>query len=229
MKLEALEKIAEGEDVFVVGTGTSLKTVHLPSLSGRVVITLNDAIKAIPDAAVHLYTDALYRRYADFRYNEETRVVCRNNSYLFQKRLHPNRKLYVFAGVDDPARARENNLFVFATVAATGIHLAKKIGARRIFLLGVDAYRLSDQRYWDGRYQSNKKKYKVIDKKDGRFMEKHHLRWQRAMETMKEYFSRLGIYGERYPGSGVFNLSPHSRIETWEKVDSTEVLNGKTQ
>ena len=225
MKLSELRRRHEGEDIFVVGMGTSLRGFDFERLRGSTCIALNDAIKFVPQPCYHLYTDHIYKRYREFAYHAETVVVCRGHSYADQHREHPRRKIAMFTANDKPKRCREGELYTFATVAATGVHLAQRMSARRIYLLGFDGYRLKDRRYHDGRYQSNKKVYTVIRVDDDeRYQEKHHLRWGTAMDMMRSYFIGKGLYGDKHPGSGVFNLSKHSMFETWEKVDVEAVL-----
>jgi hypothetical protein len=224
MKVSQLRGAEDGEDIFIIGTGTSLQGFDFSRLKGRKTIALNDAIRSVPSPNYHLYTDALYRRYCTLSYGKETTVVCRGHSYNQQRRDHPNRKIYIFGAKDRPKLCKHDDLFVFATVASTGIHLAQRMGAGRIFLLGVDAYRLRDRRYWDGKYKSNKKVYKVIEDDNGRLTEKHHLRWVSSMNMLRDYFSEKGLYQEEFPGSGIFNLSKYSRIDTWKKMSICSVF-----
>ncbi len=228
MYLPDISKKEQGNDIFVVGTGTSLSRFDWSLLDGRRVIALNDSIKSLPLATYHLYTDNLFsRKYVDLHLPMTT-ILCRNRSAIDLSKVGGfNGRFCRFMSAKNPETADQHELYVFATVAVTAIHVAQRLGARRIFLLGVDAYRLLGKRYYDGRARSNNKKYKIVARSGKRLMEKQHLRWRRAMEVMRSYFDKRKMYPGPWPGPGVYNLSPHSTIETWEKVDSDLVLEGK--
>jgi len=228
MYLPDIGKRESGNDIFVVGTGTSLSRFDWSLLDGRRVIALNDAIKSLPFATYHLYTDNLFsRKYAGLSLPVTT-ILCRNRSAIdLSKAGCFNGKVCRFMSADSPGVANKYQLYVFATVAATAIHAAHLLGARRIFLLGIDAYRLPEKRYYDGRARSNRKKYKIVARVGKRWTEKQHLRWARAMDVMRSYFDRRKMYPGPWPGPGVYNLSPHSTILAWEKVNPGLVLEGK--
>jgi hypothetical protein len=223
MNLPDLKKREKGKDVFIVGTGTSLVGFDWRVLNGRRVIALNDAIKSVRSAAYHLYTDNLFSRKYDKLLLPETMIICRNRSSIDLSR---DRRFSFcrFMSAKNPGIANSHELYVFATVAVTAIHAAQRLGARRIFLLGIDAYRLPEKRYYDGRAKSNRKVYKIIEKSGDRWKEKQHLRWSKAMEVMRAYFKRHKMYPGPWPGPGVYNLSPHSTIESWQKVDQELVF-----
>ncbi len=227
MNLTDLQKTEKGKDVFVVGTGTSLVGFDWKLLDGRRVIALNDAIKSVKSPAYHMYTDNLFsRKYASLLLSETTTIICRNRSAIeIKEDDRYNGRLCRFMSAKNPGSARPHELYVFATVAATAIHAAQRLGAERILLLGVDAYRLPQKRYYDGRAKSNRKVYKVVAKSGDRWTEKQHLRWGKAMDVMKAYFKRCGMYPGPWPGPGVYNLSKHSTIKAWEKVDRDLIFN----
>ncbi len=226
MNLPDLKKREKGKDVFIVGTGTSLVGFDWKALDGRRVIALNDAIKSVRSPAYHMYTDNLFsRKYAELLL-PETMILCRNRSSIdLSKDRRFTGRFYRFMSARNPGVANPHQLYVFATVAVTAIHAAQRLGARRIFLLGVDAYRLPEKRYYDGRARSNRKVYKVVSKSGDRWTEKQHLRWQKAMDVMRAYFKKHKMYPGPWPGPGVYNLSRHSTIKSWQKVDQELVFN----
>ncbi len=225
MYLPDLHKTEEGKDVFIVGTGTSMVGFDWKALNGRRVIALNDAIKSVSSAAYHLYTDNLFsRKYSDLHLPMTT-ILCRNKSAIDLSKVGGfNGRFCRFMSAKSPGVANPHELYVHATVAVTAIHAAQLLGARRIFLLGIDAYRLPEKRYYDGRSRSNRKVYKVVAKSGDRWTEKQHLRWQKAMDVMKTHFKRHKMYPGPWPGPGVYNLSRHSTIDSWQKVDQELVF-----
>lgn len=226
MNLPDLNKIEKGNDIFIVGTGTSLTSFDWSLLGGRCVIALNDAVKSIHSPTYHMYTDNLFsRKYSDLPLRDTT-IICRNRSAIeISKDDSRNRILCRFMSSRNPGSASNHELYVFATVAVTAIHAAQRFGAKRIFLLGIDAYRLPQKRYYDGRAKANRKVYKVVARSGDRWTEKQHLRWGKAMDVMKAYFRRNKLYPGPWPEPGVYNLSKHSTIKAWEKVDPELVFN----
>lgn len=228
----------EGKDIFVVGTGSSLLGFNWMKLSGATCIALNDAIKVseyfIPD--VHLFADVgIWVRYRDLFYREFQFLVCQENArknfehYAGFKHKHIIR---TFDSYSSPTEVQDKDdaLFVNRTVATGGIMLAWKMGARRIFLMGVDGYKLrvSDETgkheiyYCDG---STKPPEKRPESAHGeKVTQDRHEAWQRNMKDLREYFKKKRVYQEKWPGSGIFNLSPASTIDAWEKVKIESVL-----
>ncbi len=226
MLLPDLNKREKGKDVFIVGTGTSLTKFNWRLLDDRRVIALNDAIKSLRAPTYHLYTDNLFSRKYSHLALPKTTIVCRNRSSIeISKDGRFNGRFCRFMSASNPGSANQHQLYVFATVAVTAIHAAQRLGARRIFLLGIDAYRLPQRRYYDGRARSNRKVYKIIARSGERWTEKQHLRWGKSMDVMKAYFDRRKLYPGPWPGPGVYNLSEHSTIKAWEKVDLELVFN----
>lgn len=226
MNLPDLNKKEEGKDIFIVGTGTSLTKFNWCLLDGRCVIALNDAIKSLGSPTYHMYTDNLFsRKYSDLLLPDTT-ILCRNRSSIeVSKDDRFKGQSCRFMSAPNPGSANQHQLYVFATVAVTAIHVAHRLGARRIFLLGIDAYRLPQKRYYDGRAKANRKVYKVVARSGDRWTEKQHLRWGKAMDVMKAYFQRNKLYPGPWTGPGVYNLSKHSTIKAWEKVDPDLVFN----
>jgi hypothetical protein len=210
-----------GNDIYVVGTGTSLRGFDFSKLRGHVTIALNDAILAMSHASYLLFCDRLWHRY-DRLHRPHTSVVCRNGfggSGLWGP-------CYSFEKAESVREATPGQLVVYATVAATGIHLATLLGARRILLLGVDAYRLETMRYWNGKARSNRKNYTVDEvHPHGVLVEKHHHRWIKVMRVVRDDLARNGNhYPGTWPGPGIYNLSELSRIDAFEKVAPERVF-----
>ncbi len=226
MNLTDFNKIEDGKDIFVVGTGTSLTKFDWRLLDGRCVIALNDAVNSLESPTYHMYTDNLFSRKYSKLLLQHTTILCRNRSSIeVSKDDRFSGRLCRFMSAPNPGSANQYQLYVFATVAATAIHAAHRLGARRIFLLGIDAYRLPQKRYYDGRAKANRKVYKVVSRSGDRWTEKQHLRWGKAMDVMKAYFQRKSLYLGPWPGPGVYNLSEHSTIKAWEKVNPDLVFN----
>ena len=233
------------EDTWVVGTGTSLAGFDFSRLAGRLTIALNDAL-LIPglDPAYGLFHDnGLWVRYYAQSLHPRTHVLCtqaaRENFYGSERCGFKTRVLwYDHAGQPDDQPAGPG-LYVDRTIATGGIHLAWKLGARRVFLLGVDGYKLrekdgSERYYWTGAEKLYDQKragqvVKVREKRKERMVgglvvQDRHDAWGENMRLLKRFFDRGKVFPCKWPGSGVYNLSARSTIDAWPKITIESVF-----
>lgn len=231
----------EGFDAFVVGTGTSLSGFDFSTLNHRrrtFTIGLNDAVKAeglVLDFS--LFCDVnIWTRYRDMDLAKKTCMVCqprardhfhRYEDCKFKDQVwHFNHVSDIRSCVDDG----NDDLYVARTVATGGIMMAWKLGARRIFLLGVDGYKLASDSvkggvyYHDGRGKGNETRKEKTISGTNRIVQDRHDWWGKNMADLRSWFDTRGVFQERWRGSNVFNLSPLSTIETWEKVRPRKVV-----
>jgi hypothetical protein len=244
------------EDVFICGTGTSLFGFDWSRLSDKITIALNEAIK-VPDfnPTFHLFSDSnLYKsrkrrnlanpsgEYELIDYHPETSIVCqrpvRKNFIVDPNRTEQFKKrVYQFNILPSPATIKfaDHNLFISRTVATGAICLAWKLGARRIFLLGVDGYKKRYKRgpsteemyYHDGSTKPKEKRKEKTKELDGFVMvvQDRHEFWQKQMSQLYEFFRSNGDpYPSEWPGPGVYNCSLLSTIQSWEKIPIDKVL-----
>ena len=72
----------EGEDIFVLGTGTSLEGFPWERMNDKTTIALNDAVKAkgfIP--TYHLFSDVnIWKRYSGMVWPEPCKMVCQRHA-----------------------------------------------------------------------------------------------------------------------------------------------------
>ncbi len=234
-----------GQDAFVVGTGPSLSGFDFTRLKGKLTIALNDAVKAPGfDPQFHIFCDVgIWHRYRDMKdYPVRTAMVCQPRARKnFQRHQACNfdDQIWHFNHVSVAAQCKVENddLFVARTVATGGIMLAWKLGARRIFLLGVDGYKLADRYYWDGRKKKQERRQeKYIDtlrpklsgvRNEQRIQQDRHGWWEKNMNELRKWFDKRKLYQEEYRfraggkahlGSNIFNLSGRSTITAWQKV-----------
>lgn len=219
-----------GKDVFVLGTGTSLRGFEYAKLDGRVVIALNDApLISKRRFAYHLWADSnLSKRYVGIAGGGGERVVC-DGAARTQLMQSPACKykdnVFQFKKQSRVQNLRDDNeLLVQYTVASAGVTLAWKLGAVRIFLLGVDAYRTQSEYYADGTLHRSgmTRKHKKVD--GDIVVEDRHERWIKEQRDLREWLTEKGLYLGPWPQSGVYNLSPQSQIDAWERVAPQEVL-----
>ena len=224
---------------------------------------MNDALKA-PDfwPQYHIFADVgIWRRYKDMKLHRRTMVLCQPRArklYLqydgcsFKDRIfHYNHQARCMTDGTRPKSCcdpKNDDLYVSRTVATAGIMAAYKMGARRIFLLGVDGYKLPGPDggiyYFDGRgkgKERRKEKHPKVETRGGKaelrddlLEQDRHEWWRRNMKELRQWFDVLGVYQDPYryrdetgqvvAGSNVFNLSGLSTVGTWQKVKVRTVL-----
>lgn len=220
-----------GSDIFVVGTGTSLAGFDFSILRGRLTIGLNDAVK-IPglNPTYHMVTDiGIWKRYVDMDYPKETTFVGQKRTRKFlidNDRCKFKEQVYHFNHVAK-ARAMDatgDDLYVARTVATGGICLAWKLGAKRIFLLGVDGYKYANAYYHDGATKGKEKRKENYLSDGKRIVQDRHVNWQKNMDELREYFTARKLYQGPWPESGVYNCSIKSTISAWPKMRARDIL-----
>lgn len=223
-----------GEDAFVIGTGTSLAGFQFGRLAGRLTIALNDALLCPGlDPAYHIFHDhGLWVRYVHVQPHPRTWFVMqkhgreqflKNDRCLFKARIVE----YAHAGSPREVEPTDGLLYTDRTIATAGIQLAWKLGAQRIFLLGVDGYKIrrqdgSESYYWDGRPKGAEKRKER--QAGGVVIQDRHDKWIENMRDLRRAFDVRRVYPCKWPGPGVYNLSAKSTIDAWPKVPVEEVL-----
>lgn len=214
-------------DAFVVGTGTSLRGFDYSLLDNRFTIALNCAVKQFSPALLIFSDDQLWRRYYKLPLKKSTAVVCQSGAVHYfekDKKCCFRNQVFLFKRTTrPPVKVTDEMLHVGRTVACAAIYLCWKLGVRRVFLLGVDGYRVSDAYYSDG--SLHQKGDRAITKRSGKLLqEDRHLRWNTTMEEAKVFFKSVGVYPSAWPGPGVYNLNHESLITSWPKVPLEEAL-----
>ncbi len=158
MKLQSLWDCHKGQDVYIVGTGPSMRVFPLSMLRGRVTIGLNQAWKyckltycvtAHPELVVE------YENYqaseCGIRDSRHTTWVVKSKAPLHVTEDHP--EYYAF----DTKYASDRYRFVRSRVAGklmsgggihtTAMNLAAHMGARTIIMLGIDLCQLDNEHH----------------------------------------------------------------------------------
>jgi hypothetical protein len=214
----SLRNECEGEDVFVVGTGTSLRDFDFSLLNGRLTIALNDAVFLFPPS-YHLWNDITCTdRYKPHPYEEWTAIVCKRKSaeWLYGctafKRRESVHVYHQFAQCSD-VKMDDDSLFCNNTVSTAAVVLARKLGAKNVYLLGCDAYFVGSAEYCT----------QDTGGRDVRCAPLKRSGDTRDHQEIKDWLEYKDIGA--FPG-GVFNLNPLSNLTTWEKADIQTVLPG---
>jgi len=234
----------KGQDAFVCGTGTSLSGFDWTQLNGRLTIGLNDALKVpgfVP--AFSIFSDiGIWSRYRDLILDERTVVVCQGRSrdqFARDAKCSFKDQIWHFNQQATAKACKPDNddLFCARTIACAGMMMAYKLGARRIFLLGIDGYKLAGAEggtyYHDGSGKGPERRGEKGIKGTCQVVQDRHGWWDDNMKEMRVWFDKLGVYTEpfffrdgkeRIYGSGVFNLSGLSTITPWPKIKVKRVL-----
>jgi len=236
------------DGIYIVGTGSSLADFDFDRLKDKYTIALNDAVKHVPRPDILFHADGIHDRYKDLYLSAwPTAVVTQRvsvSAYQRHKKCSFTKQLYYYIETEEIHSSTNCNAQLYRgrpnsnghTVATPAIHLAWKLGARRIFLLGVDCYcknsgQAKEEYYLNGKNPSSTiHKYKevAISSAGGggniNHEQERHSAWIDDMAVLRKYFDEIGAYQDSYPGSNIFNLSADSGITAWEKVNVDEML-----
>ena len=197
----------EGEDMFIVASGPSLAGFDFSLLDGRLSIAINHAVYHVAPS-YHLFFDRDPAREfssPNFDYPEKTRPVTQE-SYLgmFRGDIQERASLFLGSKVFEKS---PDHLFAEWTSVAPAIHLSARMGCAACYLLGVDLFATPDRyHFYDNQAIESRKPGKELDEM-GRVLGElaRHLR-------------------EHFPGMGVYNLSPESKLDCFPKLHWEDVL-----
>lgn len=231
-------------------------------LNDKITIGLNNALKVpgfVPKYSIFSDT-GLWSQYRDLKLDPVTKVICQGRArdqFLRYERCTFKGQVFHFNHVakamSEGRRPKpvcdpyNDDLFVARTVATGGIMMAYKLGARRVFLLGIDGYKLPGPGggvyYHDGTSKGVERRREhnpdvqfkgKVEKHTDLLSQDRHEWWRRNMRELRAWFDHLGAYQEPFKfrnadghlvfGSNVFNLSGKSTIDAWEKVKVKTVL-----
>lgn len=212
-------------DAFVVGTGTSLSGFKWERMKSKTpIIALNDAVKIEGlNPHFHIFSDInIWKRYRDMDMPPRTKVVCQRKAkkeFLRWEGCSFKDRVYHFnqVGTCDAVDPEIDDLYIKNTVATGGIGLAWKLGARRIFLMGVDGFKLEEVYYHDGTSKGPEKR-KVEPLGDGRWVQDRHRWWQKNMWDLRKYFNARKLFLGPWPESGVYILGRSSTIDAFQRL-----------
>lgn len=162
-----LYNIHPGEDIYIIGTGPSLRVFPLSFLEGKITIGLNNAYKLVPvrySITVHpdLYVPeflegeaphpemswiAKYPKIKDLLSFEQFRYAA-ERFYFFESDGQPNtqppQQPSNSGRILDWVRAPvDNKLYLWSSISQTAANLAANMGARNVVLVGCDLGALS--------------------------------------------------------------------------------------
>lgn len=197
-----VDNMWEGETVYIIGGGHSLKGFDFSSLIGSKVIAINKAIYAYPAAQVLYWTDSRfytwYKNDIDNLKNTLKYTIKVGNLYTEDVKILRKGKVH---GLEEPkdTLAHGNNSGYAA------INLAYHLGAKRIVLLGFDMCNNGSITHFHDGYPTKGTTDKVYHDK--------------FLPGFKELAAQL-----RQKGISVFNASPYSRLKDFTTISLNAAL-----
>lgn len=229
----------EYRDVYVVGSGTSLADFDFRKLDGRVTIALNGAMLAprfVP--TYHLFADEWQAEKCEHAWTAVTTVVVpQSSAHLVggkagavatwtpvSREIEQVGDQWVWPSVAVDVDSDE--LYCHFTISIAGIELAYKLGAHRVFLLGLDGYTTPSAAYFDGTKDRFPVDFKgAHDVGDGRIVAQKHMTWLYEHGKLREWFAELGYVGPNQT-CGVWNCSERSTLTAWPKISVESITTG---
>ncbi len=149
MRIKGLYGRHRGEDVWVVGTGASMRVFPLAALAGRTTIGLNQAHKYGPMTYSITVHPELVQEYESIGRPTPTQWIVKRKPPMADLSLDDPR-YYVFE--TDPGRHQitgfeGDKLYLAHGIHHTAMSLAAKMGARAIFLVGCDMTSLDGEHH----------------------------------------------------------------------------------
>ena len=157
-----LYNLHSGEDIYVIGTGASLRTFPLSLLHNKITIGLNMTWKTIPTRyGITIHPDLSIPEFlpGEQPHSEITWITkygktkalltpeqvqyAEDHFYFFEMDGRPNTQppdKPTDAGriLDWVRRPTENKLYLWTSIAQAGVNLAANMGAKNIILVGCD-------------------------------------------------------------------------------------------
>lgn len=160
--VEALYNVHPGEDVYVVGTGASMRVFPLDILSGKIVIGLNMAWRLLPDLtyAITMRPDLNVPEFIGesghenltwiIKYSklttDEQREYVQSQSQRFynfrtdgQKNPLPSHEPSIAGRIPEWAEKPTGEfLYLWTSISQSAVNLAANMGAKNVILVGCD-------------------------------------------------------------------------------------------
>ncbi len=217
----------QGADCFIVCGGPSLQHFDFGLLREHKVIMVNRVPLKIeecppPDFLVvndlsvwrHYEGTPLAEQESDGKSTHKTILVSQPSAF-FEYKIKPGLWYYPTDDVDKLS-LEPDSLYMHTTVATVAISLAWLLGAKRVFLLGLDGYvTLGRSYFWDEHTEGEKLR-----------TTKENILVAEKMDRWKEDMNKLGDYFVKHSDIQVLNLSTNSQITTWPRAWLKDVLPG---
>lgn len=197
---DKVEPIWNGETVYIIGGGPSLKNFEWNKLKGKKTIAINRAIEFYPNADAMYWTDGrVWGWYQnEIKNYKGLKFTLRGKNYDTDvKVLKRGRKFGLETARDTLAHGNNSGY--------AAINLAIHLGAKRIILLGYDMGNNGKSSHFHDGYPVNSTSEKIY--KD---------QFLPGFDFLKDAIKGMGIQ--------IFNACPTSKLNTFKKITIEESL-----
>ncbi len=141
MRISLLENKHPNSDIYIIGTGPSLRVFNTQYLSNKITIGLNQAWKHLSTTYSISVHPELVIEYEKAEVKPKTKWIAKQKNEFGKKSLDdPN--YYMFKTVDKDfsifTKPRPDHLFIGRGVQQTAMNMAALMGAKNIILVGID-------------------------------------------------------------------------------------------
>jgi len=204
-KWQEINGMLTGQNVFLLGGGTSLIGFDRSKLDTAYVIAINHSIEHFPQAQSMIFGDKIFLSKTMFDLKTYPGKIFVSEKCIRSRpidEMWENDNLYIFEDRrDEPTQNFKRGLFHPTSSGLLALNLAIQMKAKKIFLLGYDYYKDGGQMHFYEDYPHHKKyeESKLISK----------------LKKFK-YFDQWE--------SRIINCNPISRIDDFKKASLEEVF-----
>jgi uncharacterized Rossmann fold enzyme len=210
-KLSKVNGMLDGKRVFVLGSGPSLIGFDFNRLDNEETIAVNHTIEHYQKCKHHLFGDSRVYDYVKHIYDNgyKGNIFASHHADL-AKLEEKDDRMFVFAkNWNRVTDCIEDGLYSDFNSGMEAVNLALVMGAKEIYLLGLDFCANNGEYYFYGRPKWYTQSVEAVDK---------------LMDSRVQYWEKFAPYHDR-----IFNCSTISRIKVFQYRDIKEVLNDKSK
>lgn len=212
-----LPGLFDGEDVFVVAAGPSLKGFDFDRLRGRRTIAVNHAIRYMPYADIACFIDRAFDAELKKYFNVD---ISKRDGYVVTSQLGgltPENNVGVIEVTGNPSDYSLYKVYGQYSSGIMAIQLARLGGAARIYLLGVDCGWVGNDDHFHSE-DDKKTDYRHVKSYTGD--KQKDLSRSNTYVNMKDHFERLNY-------DNIIDCSVNGRLSKWKKQSIDEVLSNE--
>lgn len=201
MSLWSPPRIFEGEDVWIIGGGPSLKGFNPRLLRGRRAIAVNCSYRLVPDADVLYWGDQRW-----WARNKSDAMARFRGRFKVTRKQSPDQGVDAVGWTSRGGWSDQPGHVAGRDSGCQAINLAAQMGARRIFLLGFDMQPVGGENNWHDLHP--KREHPSPEHYAKAFLPGYH--------SVAQGLCKLGI--------DCYNCCPGSALEEFPKVSMSEAL-----
>jgi hypothetical protein len=202
--------LADERQVFIIAGGPSLGGFDFSKLRNKTCIAINKAIFVLPRAHILWWSDTRFYKMFQEEIDNHSALYKVTGLTKTQSLQYPD-DVYKYrftghGGYDE----REECLKDGNNSGYASLHLAMKLGARKIILLGYDFKKDGEQTHWHEGHTDERGKSIAVGPRT-------------YEDKMLPYFISLQQKAIEV-GTEIINASPNSKLELWPKKELEDVL-----